>query len=137
MNEFYRETNINKTRKEHCCECCGGKIEVGSKCVNMAGKTDEDYFFNLYAHKQCIEIYKEEQDNAVDMLAFCETYENSIDWKYYAESKKERYLKLLKQIKNPSNSITWAIEILEGRYEKFNHHQQSERRRKWELRLTK
>ena len=44
MNEFYRETNINKTRKEHCCECCGGKIEVGSKCVNMAGKTDEDYF---------------------------------------------------------------------------------------------
>ena len=117
MNEFYRETNINKTRKEHCCECCGGKIEVGSKCVNMAGKTDEDYFFNLYAHKQCIEIYKEEQDNAVDMLAFCETYENSIDWKYYAESKKERYLKLLKQIKNPSNSITWAIEILEGRYE--------------------
>lgn len=43
MNEFYREVNIIKTRKEHRCEGCREKIPTASKAHYIAAVFEGEF----------------------------------------------------------------------------------------------
>lgn len=52
MSEFFSERTIKATRKEHTCESCETRIEVGSSAKYMAMKYDGD-FFAAHCHVDC------------------------------------------------------------------------------------
>lgn len=49
--EFWRETSP-KARKERWCDACGQQIEIGTRYVYMACKSDGE-FFQISQHMEC------------------------------------------------------------------------------------
>lgn len=52
MSEFFRETKIKATRKDHACCGCGKTITAGLPAVYMAMKQEGD-FWALHSHTEC------------------------------------------------------------------------------------
>ena len=57
MLEIYKD-KIHKSRKEHKCQFCNEKIEVGEKNHRQSGKYD-GYFFDRCLHMRCDNIISE------------------------------------------------------------------------------
>lgn len=67
MMEFYNE-EWPIAKKEHECECCGKKIEVGEKYCRQSGKYEGDFFDRKFCITCCgaVSDYCSEIDNEFD-----------------------------------------------------------------------
>jgi len=54
MTEFYSETLVKKTRKDHRCDGCGKLIPIGSQALRYSGKFDGE-FGTFVHHPECRE----------------------------------------------------------------------------------
>lgn len=76
MMEFF-VSSPRVARKEHTCEACQQKIQVGEKCKYECGKFDGE-FFNRYYHKDCYMTMQDFFSDYPDDDTF--DYDQVYDW---------------------------------------------------------
>ena len=66
--EFYNNTKISKSRKEHTCDLCRGEIKVGNAYRRESGKFDGEFFDNcLHTHcNNMIQWFIKKSENTCD-----------------------------------------------------------------------
>lgn len=79
MMEFFNET-YHTARKEHCCECCERKIQIGERYSYQAGKFEGEFFDRRY-HIDCSMKMKDFWEDNLDYDGSF-TYDEMRDWWY-------------------------------------------------------
>ena len=77
--EFYNETK-HTAKKEHICEMCGRKIQVGEKYYQEKGKFYGE-FFSRFMHTHCHNMEAE----------FCLEIDNEFSWDQITEYIQDNY----------------------------------------------
>ena len=116
-SNFFSEKLIKKSRKPHKCECCYSSIPIGQPYISGAGVYDND-FFTVKMHEQCRKIHSSEANKSYwgEGIPFEDTY-NFIHEGYH-EKEWESYLKLMKEIPEPDETLKKWIVKLENLIEK-------------------
>lgn len=52
MSDFHTNRSIKAVRRDHVCEQCNGKIEIGQPAEYGSGKYD-GYLYTTYVHVEC------------------------------------------------------------------------------------
>ena len=74
--EFYNNTKISKSRKEHTCNLCLGEIKVGDAYRRESGKFDGE-FFDSCLHVHCNNMIQRfvSENHCIEY-----TYDEIYDW---------------------------------------------------------